>query len=122
MKKGDAVLIVLLLAVAAALLVLSLTGDAQQEKYARICVDGDQVELLSLDEDASYTVQNDYGLNIIVVSDGEVMVSRADCPDGSCTGYAPIDRTGECIVCLPHHLSVTIIGGDDAPEVDAVTS
>lgn len=122
MKKGDAVLIVLLLAVAAALLGLSLTGDVRQEKYARICVDGEQVELLPLYKDASYTVQNDYGLNIIVVSGGEVMISRADCPDGSCAEYAPIDRTGECIVCLPHHLSVTIVGGNDAPEVDAVTS
>ena len=120
MKKGDILLVLLLLTLCAALFALSFADFSEGGRYARVSVDGEELILLDLDEDIEYSVQNEYGINTIVVAQGEVSVSFADCADGTCTAYAPISRTGECIVCLPHRLSVTVVSGGE-PEVDAVT-
>ena len=120
MKKGDILLIALLLTLCAVLFALSFADFSTGERYVRVCVDGEEIVRLDLDENTEYTVQNEYGINTIVVSGGEVSISFADCPDETCVRYAPTSRTGESIVCLPHRLSITVVA-DGEPEVDAVT-
>ena len=89
----------LLLAVCAVLLAV------QRQKtglYAVVAVDGEQ------------------GRNIVEVRDGAVCVREADCPDATCVRQGSVRHVGECIVCLPHRLVVTVEGreGEEVLGVD----
>ncbi|MBD5532211.1 MAG: NusG domain II-containing protein [Lachnospiraceae bacterium] len=55
----------------------------------------------------------DGGYNLVHVENGGVFVREADCENGDCIRQGTIRHTGECIICLPHKLAVTIIGGAD---------
>ena len=54
---------------------------------------------------------------VAVIEDGKVRVSEADCLGGDCTRFAPAASSGSVILCLPHHLSVTVEGGEEGPDV-----
>lgn len=75
---------------------------------------GDQLlEELPLDQAADFTVTAaGGGYNRVVIADGQVSVTEADCPDQVCVRHAPLDHTGDPIVCLPNRLRVTVVGGD----------
>ena len=48
-------------------------------------------------------------------------MEEADCPDGTCVRQGAIQTPGETIVCLPHRVTVTIVGnGEGTGGVDAV--
>ena len=76
--------------------------------YVDIMIDGKSVKTLRLDQDASYEVKQQAGVNTVVVQDGSVTVQDADCPDKICVKHRAINRTGETIICLPHKLVVEI--------------
>lgn len=76
--------------------------------YVDIMIDGNSVKTLRLDQDASYEVKQQAGVNTVVVQDGSVTVQDADCPDKICVKHRAINRTGETIICLPHKLVVEI--------------
>ena len=69
--------------------------------YVDIMIDGDSVKTLQLDQDTSYEVKQQTGVNTVVVQD-------ADCPDKICEKHRAISQTGETIICLPHKLVVEI--------------
>ncbi|MDR0514399.1 MAG: NusG domain II-containing protein [Coriobacteriaceae bacterium] len=73
---------------------------------------------LPLDTDATLTVTTSLGSNTVEVAQGKVMVAHADCPGGDCTFHTPISNVGEAIICLPHHLTVTIRAAGQAGEAD----
>lgn len=67
-----------------------------------------------LDADAEIELD---GLTVCI-SDGEVWVANANCPDKTCEHTGKISRSGQSIVCLPNGVTVTISGeGDLAWEV-----
>ena len=76
--------------------------------YVDIMIDGNSVKTLRLDQDASYEVKQQVGVNTVVVQDGSVTVQDADCPDKICEKHQAISQTGETIICLPHKLVVEI--------------
>ena len=76
--------------------------------YVDIMINGDSVKTLRLDQDASYEVKQQVGVNTVVVQDGSVTVQDADCPDKICEKHRAISQTGETIICLPHKLVVEI--------------
>ena len=58
--------------------------------------------------------------NLLVIKDGKATVSTATCPDGICAAHKPISREGESIVCLPHKVVITVIGGSgEEPDIIA---
>lgn len=61
------------------------------------------------------------GYNRIEIRDSTVSMEEADCPDLICVRHAPIERTGETIVCLPHKLILRIVGTaeDACTDLDA---
>ncbi len=117
-KRGDLVVVALLLAVSVVLMCLGAAGK-QSGSEARVCVDGEQVALLSLDADGRYEVPGGCG-NVLEISGGRVRMLSAECPDGSCVAQGYISMTGECIVCLPGRVTVTVVSGDGESELDAV--
>ena len=42
-------------------------------------------------------------------------MAEASCPDQLCVHQPAIRYHGQTIVCLPHRVSVTIEGGEEAP-------
>ena len=58
----------------------------------------------------------------MVVSDKEVYVESADCPDQICVNSAHINAHGGSIVCLPNKVILKIVSGEsqeDEPDVIA---
>ena len=60
----------------------------------------------------------DGGYNTVRIERGKIAVTDADCPDKTCVGQGYLQSGGAPIVCLPHRLSITIVGQKD---VDAVS-
>ena len=120
--RNDLIFIIGILAVvaigAAALFLLRGEGSA-----VRVEVDGTVMGtyLLSVDREVEIvTGENGEELNLLVIKDGKATISTATCPDGICAAHKPISREGESIVCLPHKVIVTVIGGSgEEPDVVA---
>lgn len=87
---------------------------------AVVTVDGETVHTMPLDTDASYLWRDAAGgENRVEVRGGGVCVTAANCPDHVCIRQGQIRWDGEMIVCLPHRLIVTVVGG--AAGTDALT-
>jgi hypothetical protein len=119
--RNDLIFIAAILALvamgAAALLLLRGQGSA-----VRVEVDGTVIGTYALSvnrEVEILTGENVEERNLLVIKDGEATVSAATCPDGICAAHKPISREGESIVCLPHKVVITVIGGEEAPDVIA---
>lgn len=69
------------------------------------------IETFLLSEDTAYTIQTaDGGINELVIRDGNVWISDANCPNHDCVKKGKISRNGEMLVCIPHRLTVAVIG------------
>lgn len=60
------------------------------------------------------------GVNTARVRDGKLWIEYADCPDGICVSQGKISKTGESIICLPHHKVIVVERGED-PVVDGIS-
>ena len=102
----------------AALLFLLREDGSRVEIYRN----GALVETLPLDQDAAYEYQGESGGgNTVVIQNGQVAVTQADCPDQVCVRHGPTDRTGDPIVCLPHKLVVEVVDGTGEAALDGVS-
>ena len=79
--------------------------------YAEVVVDGDVVGKYSLSVDGVYPLNN--GSNTLTVESGVAYMSYSNCPDHTCEITGVVKHVGETIVCLPNHLTITIIGESD---------
>ena len=120
-SKGSIIATVLIVVVVvAAYAAWRLLGATSSADYALV-TDADGVEYtLPLDEDQTLTVSTDLGTNVVVVEDGGVCVSKADCPNQDCVETGVVDQVGEQIICLPHELVVEVKSEDEEPEYDVV--
>lgn len=87
------------------------TSAENREVYVLLKKENNQI-MYSLSEEYPYIAEFDY-YNIIRLSDNSVSIVEADCPDKICVQHKPISRTGESIICLPHHFVVDIYGNND---------
>ena len=86
-------------------------------------VDGTVVKELPLNQDDEFTVSGfQGGINSIIIRNGSVLASDADCPDKLCVKTGKINRAGETIVCLPHRVVVEIKSNSvsDNDNIDSV--
>lgn len=58
------------------------------------------------------------GYNKVLIDDGKVSVTEADCAGHDCVRCSAIDSPGEFIICVPHGLYITIssFGATSAPD------
>lgn len=93
----------------------------EEGAVVRVTVDGAVYGEYPLDEKNRVKVEceDGNGFNEIVIEGGKASVVSADCPDGLCVKQRAVSRTGESIICLPHKLVITIIGGEEA-EYDGI--
>lgn len=118
-KRGDIILIALLLLLCGAGALLGFAG-MERASSARICVDGVVVAELPLDKDVSFTVECGGFSDVVEIKHGAAFMRSAGCPDGVCVAQGEISRAGECIVCLPGKVTVTITGEPEA-QTDAMS-
>ena len=83
----------------------------------RITVGGEEYGTYSLSEDQTIEIND---TNICEIKDGEVNMTRADCPDQLCIHQGPIHIQGETIVCLPNRVVVEITGNDAEEQLDGI--
>lgn len=106
MKRADGIIIAVTL-LAAALFLAVAWGRGNGRTVA--LYDGEtEIGRYPLTVERTIRVELEDGYNIVVISDGTVSVSEADCANQICVHTPAIDQTGETIVCLPHKFYVVI--------------
>jgi len=112
--RTKAISLVLLGLVAVSAAVLLLRDRGTDAHIARITRDGvllEEIDLDKVDEPYSFTLEDESGSNTILVEQGRVRVSEANCPDRICVNQGYISDSTVPIVCLPHKLIIEIVGG-----------
>ena len=95
-------------------------GQSVAAKSA-VVKDSDNNEyVLDLSKDSATVVSTELGTNLVVVENGTVRVSEADCPNQDCVNQGAISKAGQQIVCLPHKLTIDISDREAAPTYDVV--
>lgn len=124
--KNDILLVLAVLLLAGCAWCIQL-AVRKQGGEAQITVDGKEFAVLPLDQDTELTLspevfsfadEDSAFANTIVIRDGRVCVTKANCPDKICVNQGWIEYGGESIVCLPHRLVVTVRG--TAAKADAI--
>lgn len=120
--KNDIVLAVVIILLATAGLLLFNLLKAEGE-FVSVKIDGVEKYRYSLEENIDtviYTGKNNEYENRLVIKDGKVIISQANCPDKICVGHRAVSKVNESIVCLPHKLVIEITASASAGEPDIV--
>ena len=120
-KKLNAVFAAIIIAlVIGGVLATNAFGQSVAAKSA-VMKDSDNNEyVLDLSKDSTTVVSTELGTNLVVVENGTVRVSEADCPNHDCVDQGAISKAGQQIVCLPHKLTIDISDREAAPTYDVV--
>ena len=120
--KRDIILVLSMVIIAAAAFLIINFAVKKDGSYAVIKVDGKVIKTLDLNSGETTIEVNGYqgGVNKVVINDGKVSMTEADCPDELCVKTGKISRVGETIVCLPHRVVVEIMGSQDDDSIDSV--
>lgn len=121
MKKNDIITIVVVI-------ILSLIGyigyqlfkefSGGQNEGAQVEViikdNGEVIKTYPFNDNTNETFEYVDGdeVNLVVIKDGKVTVTEANCRDQICVKTRSISQNGEIIVCLPHKFSVEIFSED----------
>lgn len=126
MKRGDIVIISIVLVIAlafAGMQWLTRDGDIGEGdlKVAHITVDGQPFRTVKLTkEEQTIEINTDHGTNILKIHDYGVEMYEADCPDQICLGFGFITMPKQTIVCLPHRVLVEIAGSAGEDVIDGI--
>lgn len=97
-------------------------NNITEYKTARIIKNGEvikEIDLTDVDTPYEFEIADASGSNTVLVEQGRIAVTHADCPDKICVNQGYIENSAVPIVCLPHRLSVEIVGSGNE-EIDAV--
>lgn len=88
------------------------------EPVAELYVDGTLVRTEALSQEKSFSLTTEYGYNDILIENGTISVTAADCPDRVCVNTGPTNSSVVPIICLPHRLEIKIVSADN-DDIDA---
>lgn len=106
MKKADVIIITVTLLVTVFFLVMTWgRGDGQT-----VVLYDDETEIgrYPLTDERTIRVELENGYNTVIISDGTVSVSEADCANQVCVHTPAASQVGDTVVCLPHKFYVVI--------------
>ena len=83
-------------------------------------VDGTRVATLSLDQPQEVQIKGIAGSSKVEIGVRGARIIQAPCPHGICVRRGWVYRRGEVVVCVPNRLVLTIVGGDEPNDIDAV--
>lgn len=121
MKKGDYILIVLLILVSVGSFFFMRMPSSGAGKTAIVKVDGQIVKEIPFTQEnvgKHFVIESKYGRNVVEMEADRVHVIEADCPDKLDVKQGYIEREGEMIVCLPNRMTIEI--REDKDDLDAV--
>ncbi|WP_455258263.1 NusG domain II-containing protein [Peptoniphilus asaccharolyticus] len=126
MKKGDYIVVALILFLSTSIFLVSKNNLVEAaEKQVVVSVNG-QIEgkyTLS-DKEQLYTIDNKYGKNTFAITNDGVHMVESSCKDQICIHMGHITRAGESIICLPNRLIISLENKDssnkNSEEVDVV--
>ncbi|MBC7960609.1 MAG: NusG domain II-containing protein [Vallitaleaceae bacterium] len=122
MKKNDWIIIVVVVVLASAIYLWNNYQSTSVEsgaKFVEIKLNGELFERVPLEVNKEIVVESEWGNNVILLDSGIVKMTNADCPDQVCLKTGEIHLVGSNIVCLPHKLSVLIVGSSE-DDIDAI--
>lgn len=94
-------------------LVIALLPMGKQGTQAIVAVSGETVAVIDLQQNLpTLSVTGAEGF-VFSVSNGNISVISAPCQTKQCCNTMPISSVGQCIICLPMQLTVTITGNED---------
>jgi hypothetical protein len=111
--KGDFILIVVILILGIGALAYNQYIVPKQGVGTKVVVEieGQTVREFDLSSDLKpLRIETKHGFNVVEISEGQVRVSEADCPDLLCVHTGWRQHAGQVIVCLPHYFVVRIVG------------
>ena len=115
-KKGDTIIIALVLCIALLLFLLPWLQRTSGAVLSISYADG-RVQTVMLDRDTTLTLENNGHTLTVVIEGGTVRVTNSTCPDGICRSHA-ISHTGQTLLCAPAGIALAI--QDTGGEFDAV--
>lgn len=113
-KRSIIVIAVIVVAVTASLAAVLWMGASTPAASAVVHASDGTVRAFPLDEDGTFEIATDKGVNLVQIENGTVRVAEADCPNQDCVNQGAISQVGQQIVCLPHELWVEIVADDAA--------
>ncbi len=124
MKKGDAIVLALVLAAAGlSFLLLWLLGEKDSENLvAQVYVEGVLVKSVPLPAsgEEEILIQGIGGYNRVLVTPHSAFIVESDCPSQDCVRAAALTAPGQANACLPHRLLLRLSGGAVRGEVDSI--
>lgn len=123
LKKGDIIVIILIICSIAGIFLFSNRKISANSKYIRVTVDGKEVQKIHIDgklKGKTIKIDTEHGYNLLELTEKGIKISESDCPDKICIHMGEIAEAGDMIVCLPHKLIVEIKSDNENSELDAV--
>ena len=80
-----------------------------------------QLNLEDFREPTTIEIEYDAGKNTVLIENGHICISHANCPDQTCVKMGYLQSSSLPIVCLPHRLVVQY-ANDDADALDGMTN
>lgn len=120
--RNDVILVTVIVIIAVAVL-LFINATKVQGDNVIVKIKGVETQSYSLSENTEFEVrtgENEENINVVVIENGKVRVTKADCPDGICKDYRPISYVGQTIICLPHEVVIEIVGENTETDLDVV--
>lgn len=111
MKKRDIIIIIVLVLVALIGFAVVNFLNKGEKSTVLITVNGevyDEIELTDATSE-SFRIEIDGKWNDIIIKDGHVDVTDANCPTQICVETKQASKNGDLIVCLPHEMIIEII-------------
>lgn len=118
-RKGDFILVAVILLAAIALLFFR--PLRKPGTTVTVTVDGSIYGNWELSKDIEVTIPGLSGTNRLQITGGAASMISADCPDLLCVHHAPISDSGERIVCLPNRVIVSVDTEANSISPDAVS-
>ncbi len=109
-KKIAIAAAVILLAAAAIYTIIVFTVHDPEKHIAEIRSDGEVIRTIDLRTapDETFTVEADYGTNVVCIKNGQIYVSEASCPDKICVNHGPLKSEYLPIICVPNKLVIKL--------------
>jgi thiamine biosynthesis lipoprotein len=84
------------------------SAGAGGETVAEIYEDGKLLRSLPMSEDANILFTTPWGENRVVITDGKIRISEANCAGQQCVHSGAKKNAGDLIVCAPNHLLISV--------------
>ncbi len=89
--------------------------SGQKGTLVQVMTDGKETAVYRLDTNRTIELTNGSDFhNTLKIENHTATIISANCRDQLCVYHKSISSPGESIICLPHKLSITIIGGNES--------